>query len=78
MAVFKDTDAALRYIESSSKRVLSVMDGFWTIAKEKGWFDNKELMNHVMFLEHEASRAMSMNNVAVSEIRSMNNVLPSS
>ena len=69
MKIFKDQEAALKYIDGSSDRMLKCIDDFWKYATDKGWFENKELMNAVMFMEHEISRPCSMNKVATSELR---------
>ncbi len=73
MRIFQTPEKALNYIEGSSDRMLTCIDQFWKLATEKGWFENKELMNAVMFMEHEISRPCSMNKVAVAELR---DVLP--
>lgn len=47
---------ALRQIDTRTKYIQSMFDKFWKEAKEKGWFENKDLHNYLMFVEHEISR----------------------
>lgn len=47
----------LERIINRSDSILKAIDDFWNHAKTKGWLENDEFMNSVMFMEHEVSRS---------------------